>query len=130
MLTTATFNTVLAGYKNKVETKLEYKEMNDCYYYFATIGFQAVVVFAACSIPHVDIVFNLVEVICVNCICFFFPALFYLIAAHKKQVRNENQRLLGKSINDIPRNKTLEWCSYITFILGVIAFTLGAIDNY
>ena len=113
----------------KIGTKLAYKDMNDCFYYFATIAYQALVVFAACSIPHVDIVFNLVEVLCINCICFFFPAIFYILAANKKQKRDASKSILSKA-GDEPRNKTLEICSYITFILGVIAFVLGGIDYY
>ena len=114
--------------KQKVGTKLAYKDMNDCYYYFATISYQVVVVFAACAIPHVDIVFNLVEVLCVNCISFFFPATFYLLAASKKQKKEEAQKLIQKDDFE-PRNRTLEACAYVTFILGLIAFVLGGIDN-
>ena len=101
--------------------------MNNYYYYIATILYQVIVVFSACAIPNVDILFNLVSVICTNCISFFFPATFYIIATRK--YRHNKQKLLTNDEEDLT-NKTLETCAFATFILGVIAFVLGSIDNY
>ena len=103
--------------------------MNNYYYYIATILYQVIVVFSACAIPNVDILFNLVSVICVNCISFFFPATFYIMAS-KRNRQNKEKLLTNNNDEEDLRNKTLEACAFTTFILGLIAFVLGSIDNY
>jgi len=57
--------------------------MSNTAYYVTTILYFTLTVVGACLIPSVDIIFEFVGVICVNCMAFMFPAVFYLTAAKK-----------------------------------------------
>jgi hypothetical protein len=58
----------------------EQAEMADSLYYLATISYYGLAVFGACVIPDVDIIFEFVAAVCINCLTFIFPSVFYLKA--------------------------------------------------
>ena len=62
---------------------LEKAEISSFTYYVSTIIFFTVTVIGACVIPSVDIIFEFVGVIGVNCMAFLFPAVFYLTASKR-----------------------------------------------
>lgn len=59
---------------------LAYLDMKDKYYYGATLTYFFIIVFGAITIPSVDTIFEFVGSICINCLSFFFPGIFYLFA--------------------------------------------------
>ena len=54
--------------------------MADSTYFLATITLYCLTVLLACIIPDVDVIFEFVATISVNCLSFIFPAVFYLMA--------------------------------------------------
>ena len=68
---------------------LAYKDMNDVYYYVGTIFYYGLAVFGSCVIPAVDEIFEFIGTICVNCIGFIFPAIFYLSASRRYYRKRE-----------------------------------------
>ena len=62
------------------QNKLAYKDMNDSYYYMATLILYGVSVLGSCVIVNIKPIFEFISVICVDCLAFVFPSVFYLIA--------------------------------------------------
>ena len=109
------------------EEELCYKDMSDLYYYGATIIYYSIMVLGSCVIPSVDVIFEFVGTICVNCIAFLFPAAFYLIADNRYQAK-VRMGMLRASIYNKP-NSLLRSCAYLQFALGVAAFIAGMFNN-
>ena len=103
------------------DQKLAYKEMRDLYYYLGTSIYFLLIVSMACILPNVEIVLDILVTVAINCICFFFPATFYLCGVRKNQQRQGFQA---------KRNKWLEISAYATFVGGVISFSMGTLDTY
>lgn len=57
--------------------------MPDSTYFIATITLYCLTVLLACIIPDVDVIFEFVATISVNCLSFIFPSVFYLMAKNK-----------------------------------------------
>lgn len=109
------------------DNKLAYKDMKDSKYYTATFSFLIVVVILACIVPNVDIIFDLLSLVAINAICFFFPAFFYLFGVRKRSAKEE---LAGMKGFKAKRNMVLEICAYVTVALGVGSFVMGSVDTY
>ena len=111
---------------------LAYKDMSDVLYYSATIIYFLLQVAGSCFIPSVDIIFEFVGVICVNCMSFIFPSILYLTATKRYHA---NRVTILKSFNSmteaalIKRNKCLEICAYVQLVLGIICFFAGMFNN-
>lgn len=111
---------------------LAYKDMSDFLYFTATIIFFVLQVAGSCFIPSVDLIFEFVGVICVNCMSFLFPSIFYLTASKKYHANRINTLKSFNSTSDwgvIKRNKCLEMSSYVHIVLGVICFFAGMFNN-
>jgi len=67
---------------------LGYKDMKDCYYYPATILLFVMQAVIAILTSNVAIVFDFLSAVCVSCLGFLFPSIFYL-AAEKYFCKNE-----------------------------------------
>lgn len=106
--------------------------MNNLYYYGATIVYFGIIVFGACIIPNVDVIFEFAGAICVNNLSFIFPGLFY-ITANKKFAMNRERGDLIKSHNNPdappPSNMVLVVTAYMQVFLGVTALVLGMFSN-
>jgi len=115
---------------------LAYKDMNDFYYYIGTLLYYGVAVLGSCIIPSVDEIFEFVGTICVNCMGFIFPAMFYLTAskryyAGREGLLNGHKDALELSIttSKVERNLLLENIARLQLFLGMIAFVLGMFNN-
>ena len=109
---------------------LAYKDMNDFYYYSGTIIYYGVAVLGSCLIPSVDEIFEFVGTICVNCMGFIFPAVFYL-AASKEHFGSRSEiikRISGSSVPQL-RSVGLERIAKCQICLGIMAFLLGMFNN-
>lgn len=97
--------------------------MNPVYYYSATIIMYVLVVLGSIFIDNVSLIFEFVGLICINCLSFIFPAMFY-IYANKQYYKN-------LKITDafIEPNMTLIGTAWLQLLIGVVAFVLGMINN-
>lgn len=75
-----------------------------------------------------DIIFDLLSLVAINAICFFFPAFFYLFGVKKKVAKEED--LASAKGFKTKRNKCLEICAYLTVLAGVGSFVMGSVDTY
>ena len=91
--------------------------MSDCIYYTASVTLYGLSVFGACVIPDVDVIFEFVASISVNCLAFIFPSVFYLMAKKK----------YGSQYDEV--STFLVICSYLQFLLGIVAFVAGMTNN-
>lgn len=84
--------------------------MNGTYYLVATILFYVLIIIGSIFIPGVDEIFELVGVVCVNCLAFLFPSVFYLTAS-KKAFKQRTETLSNFNPGNVKpdkRNKCLE----------------------
>ena len=98
-----------------------YKDISNFLYYTSSLSFFGLTVVGSCFIPDVDIIFEFVGAICVNCMAFIFPAVFYLTAT------NRIQKEMGSKAP--PRRKFLECTAYLKLVLGTVAFCAGMFNN-
>ena len=66
-----------------IDTKLAYKDMNDRYYYFATILSFVFVTVLSSSIKQIYLVIDFVGVTGINYVSYIQPSIFYLVAAYR-----------------------------------------------
>ena len=66
---------------------LAYFDMKPVYYYGGTLIMYGTIVAGSIFIPDVKLIFEFVGLICVNCLSFIFPSLFYIFA-NKHYYRN------------------------------------------
>ena len=59
---------------------MAYKDMNETYYYLATLGIWALEAIGGIVFKDISIVFNFLSAIGVTCISFWFPGGYYLMA--------------------------------------------------
>ena len=104
---------VEADEHGNIQQGLAYKDMQPKYYYSITILFWGLILIGSVFIPSVDEIFEIIGVVCVNCIAFLFPGFFYLSASKKYHASNRTETLSkfepGQSY--IARNKVLEYCA-------------------
>lgn len=105
--------------EQKDEGGLAYKDMSNCYYYLATILYFGATVAGSCFIPSVDEIFEFVGVICVNCLGFIFPAVFYLVAASRYRKLYPHSK----------RRTCLEAAAWIQLIFGILVVGFGMFNN-
>ena len=91
--------------------------MPDSIYYLSTISLYSLTVLLACIIPDVDVIFEFVATISVNCLAFIFPAVFYLMAKHK--YRNQHDKVSVHLVR----------CAYLQLAMGILAFVAGMTNN-
>ena len=82
-----------------VDSSLAYKDISNKIYYPVTLLYFGLMILGAIVIPAVDIIFDFVGAITVNCVAFIFPSVFYLLA--RKVFKNNIQ---GKQYNDYHAN--------------------------
>lgn len=102
--------------------------MKPVYYYTITIIFWAIILIGSTFIPSVDEIFEIIGVVCVNCIAFLFPGVFYLVASkryHEKHGRAATLAKFEPGEEYIPRNKVLEFCAYLQILGGICALIAG-----
>lgn len=68
------------------EAAMDYKYMNESYYYSATIILFLLEAILAIIIPDIDIVFNFVSAFAVSCLGFLFPSVFFIYAEKKFEI--------------------------------------------
>jgi len=116
----------------EVDDGLAYKDISNFLYYTSTCMFYGITVAGSCLIPSVDEIFEFVGVICVNCVAFMFPSIFYLTASRRYHA-HRTQLVEGfggdSSTQKIKRNKCLEACCYAQITIGAIAFVAGMFNN-
>lgn len=69
---------------------LAYKDMKNSWYYGCTLTYFMLCVLGSCFIPKIDVVIEFVAVICVNCMSFIFPSVFYLKASKRYFTLRQN----------------------------------------
>jgi len=69
--------------QDQQDQQLAYKDINNCYYYGATLTFYALILAGASLIEGVDVIFEFFGTICVANLSFLFPGGFYLVARKK-----------------------------------------------
>jgi amino acid permease len=111
---------------------LAYKDMKSIYYYAFTLVYYVIILAGAIFIPKIDTVIEFVGVICVNCMSFIFPSMFYLSASKNYQKNRAN--LVKNFSPDFEglvqkRNMTLEVISYATLGMGAVYFVIGFYNN-
>ena len=111
------------------KTGLAYKDMSPFYYYFATITFYVLAIAASCIIPDVDLIFEFVGVICVNCMAFLFPGVFYLTASKRYFAKKRTTSNFMPEVNELKRNKCLEFTAYVKIFAGIIVLVAGMFNN-
>jgi hypothetical protein len=87
---------------------LAYKDINNCYYYSATLILFFLNLFCAILIPDVKILFEIVGTIAANFLSFICPATFYLKARSLCLQRGENSNGITLSED----HRYLAKCSY------------------
>ena len=91
--------------------------MPNSLYYSITLLMYAGIIFLSCVVPKVDDLFELIAPVCVNCLAFIFPSVFYLKGRSK-----------FKHLNSPEGQGKWVFSAYIQLGLGIIAFVLGMIN--
>ena len=65
--------------KDQQDQQLAYKDMSNCQYYTCTVLYFGLAMLGSCLLDQVDIIFEFVASISVNCLAFIFPSVFYLV---------------------------------------------------
>ena len=110
----------------KQEEEMNYKNMPDLNYFLTTLVFYIIIILGACFIDNVDIIFDFMGSLGYSFLGFIFPAMAYLGAVKEQEKIRITQK---DSSTVIEPSKTLIWCCYIQFILGIASVGLGIANN-
>ena len=96
--------------------------MNNLYYYLSTLLLYSIEATLAILVSDVTVVFDFVAALCVTCIGFGFPAVFF-ITAHNKYGQQE------KDQEKITYRKSIRKWAYFHGVLAVIVCIVCLTNN-
>jgi len=121
---------------------LQYKDMNDIYYYSSTILLFVLEAAIACPVPSVDVVMNFLSAIAVMMLGFGFPSLFFLFADKYYGKFKERSDLIDNFVEDGKQEedgemtssrynyvKKMAWLHVVLAVLVfLVCFTAGILN--
>ena len=92
--------------------------MSDNVYYPVTVCSVLFLAVTACLIPNVEVVITLISGLCVTCISFFLPGVFYIMSSNKIEKKEGTQP-----------NPQLKVSAYLQLLLGACVLVGSVTDS-